>query len=157
MPVRLSPRRYWPWVAAVAVVLALPAAWPYRPLNRTERGLLGTWFVSHSVGPHLSTHVAVLTPDRRFRIHLVVGTPGESSGQVWVGQWTATSTTFTFDHDNERKRLAKRPFLQKLRDFVSLNHYAGDLTLTIDSLGERTTQMTHPRNDGVDQWSRIDD
>lgn len=41
-------RRWWLWGVFVAgvLVVAAPVAWRYRPLNRTERQLLGTWSVN---------------------------------------------------------------------------------------------------------------
>ncbi len=41
-------RRWWLWgvLVAGALVVAAPVAWRYRPLNRTERQLLGTWSVT---------------------------------------------------------------------------------------------------------------
>jgi len=103
-------RRGWPWAVALAAVFALPFAWPYRPLNRTERQLAGTWLVTHDTGKHTSIALYVLTPDRRYVSHFVRGGPSEASGQVWIGNWTATATT---------RSASDSPSARSFRDFAT--------------------------------------
>ncbi len=57
-------RRRWPWIILAAVLLFVggPVAWQYRPLNATEKALVGVWRGGWPTITELT-----FSPDRRYR------------------------------------------------------------------------------------------
>lgn len=73
-------RRRWWWLVLVAGLLLLgaPLARRFRPLNGTERALVGRWKGDYGE--------MTLSPDRRFEF----GDPAFGEGPDATGTWTAT-------------------------------------------------------------------
>lgn len=72
-------KRRWPWVVLAVVVLFAgpPLAWRYRPLNATERRLVGTWITPQAL------EVYRFTPDRRFQYTWVTQTNSPKMEGSW--------------------------------------------------------------------------
>lgn len=92
-------RRRWPWgvISVIVLVVGVPLAWKFRPLNATERKLLGTW--ESSPKNRLSFHA-----DRRF--YLSGATPGDPVSEEaksfippleFGGTWTASGNSLYRD------------------------------------------------------------
>jgi len=80
-------RRRWPWAILVAVLLLFsgPVAWSFRPLNATERALIGTWRLNAYNGTS-SSHRRCFRADRTFEE--IVCSNGQTS--TTTGSWTAS-------------------------------------------------------------------
>ena len=99
-------RRRWPWVvlAAVLVLVGGPLAWRFRPLNATEKRLVGRWqstFVDGSIYE--------FRPDRRWKHSLF----GER------GSWTAANGEISFRLDPSSPPLTVQPWLGRLKTFIT--------------------------------------
>lgn len=84
-------RRTWPWgllAAALFIFIAL-AAWQYRPLNPTERQLVGTWQEIGSLESRLRYF-----PDRRFCSYAVYGKGEFDVGAL--GSWSCTDSSLIY-------------------------------------------------------------
>lgn len=84
----------WPWLALATVLLLVggPLAWQFRPLNETERALIGKWRGGDPKGDwQVEVH---LEANRRFRTTL----RGSDTGAA-TGPWTAQGSTIQFKAD----------------------------------------------------------
>lgn len=87
-------RRRWPW-AVLAVVISVfvsVAGWRYRPLNPTERQLVGTW---HEVGSPESRFRYF--PNRRFCLYSVYGKGEFDVGAL--GSWSCSDSSLIYRTD----------------------------------------------------------
>ncbi len=84
-------RRRWPWIMLAAVVLfaSPPLAWQYRPLNATERRLVGTWITPQT------DEIYVFTSDRRFRYSLGV----RPRSTILEGSWRCSGDRIDLHSD----------------------------------------------------------
>ena len=92
-------RRRWPWVILAAVLLLVggPIAWRLRPLNATERRLVGTWTPEDpAMTPELLPFT--LKPDRTLFYSALGGT------LTFPGRWDATSETIEIQMDPDPDR-----------------------------------------------------
>lgn len=80
-------RRHWRWVILACVLLLVggPIAWQFRPLNATERRLVGSWSIDDSVDP-ARTNLCTFRPDRTVVLSNCQG------ARPLIGRWRATST-----------------------------------------------------------------
>lgn len=64
MPSTTPKRRRWPWVILAGVLLLVggPIVWQFRPLNATEKALVGVWRGGWPTVTELT-----FSPDRRYR------------------------------------------------------------------------------------------
>jgi hypothetical protein len=72
---------------AVALLIGAPIAWRYRPLNETERKLVGTW--------SFLTSELTFNDDRTFDENF-----GEANFSLVDGTWSATSDQIKFRTKN---------------------------------------------------------
>lgn len=98
-------RRRWPWVvlAVLLLLVAGPLAWKYRPLNATERKLVGVWAVASKPEQKIR-----FSPSRRIgnNMHsttsLATGVETTEFGDFQdFGTWAASSDGVRFDPDPE--------------------------------------------------------
>lgn len=112
MPEPTTSNRRWrsaaKWLAVIVVVLIAGAvAWSQRPLNRTERRLVGGWTQVRSKGPYdnLDEDILWFRGNRRFEVtrpqerRLPTGAHVTTQVLVQEGAWGASSTLLfkTFD------------------------------------------------------------
>lgn len=94
---RSSVRTARRWMIRLAIMLvalvALRVAWHHRPLNETERKLVGSWRIQ-TQGWSISSR-ATLTADRRYK-----SIPDSADPQVvGTGSWSASGETFSMRPD----------------------------------------------------------
>lgn len=94
-------RSHWPWwiLLATIAVMAAPVAWRYRPLNATERLLVGTWLDKDDVRTTFSEQ-------RRFVEPLCIAISSGSGdhripmdGFTSEGAWSASGGQLTMQSD----------------------------------------------------------
>lgn len=80
-------RRRWPWVilAVLLLLVGAPIAWRLRPLNETERSVIGTWRCEHDYAIDYET----FTSDRRLTIRTDNFATGDS--ETVTGTWYAAN------------------------------------------------------------------
>jgi len=124
-------RRRWPWIVLAAVLLVVggPIAWRFRPLNATERALVGRWKCVDDVS------VFELSADRRFHwksvdsdfinglsathraepllFHLV-----DSRLLTMQGHWSATKSSLSFRDDIDLDNFSFLPWLSRMRAYA---------------------------------------
>lgn len=130
----IAKRFRWPLVllSISLIVVLIPLAWRFRPLNAVERKLVGTWR-----RPSVSEHPAfvVLRPDRRIQT-LSLGSFSPA------GQWSASGSDMTYALPARGLRgdiewlLGKRPW-PRYRMRIGADD-AGSPTLTNLELGSIT-------------------
>lgn len=78
-------RRRWPWglAAVVLIVVGGPLAWRFRPLNQTERSIIGTWRCDNVHEVIYQTY----TTDRRLTIR--TESLSTSDTETATGRWYA--------------------------------------------------------------------
>lgn len=117
IPIR---RRRWPlWLLAVVLLLiAGPIAWRWRPLNATERALLGTWRIAQPnvSGAAFSSLDTTYTADRRWVIRNPAHRPlpGRPAPAPLSGTWSAVDGRLSYGTDS-RTPLSWRTPLAYLR------------------------------------------
>jgi len=93
-------RRRWPWVVLAVVLLLVggPIAWRFRPLNATERKLVGIWASASSpVQKMRFTAARGFGNNLQNTASLDSGKECPSSHFTDFGTWTADSTEVTLD------------------------------------------------------------
>ena len=94
---RSSVRTARRWRIRLAITLvalvALRAAWHYRPLTEIERKLVGTWLIQTQSWS--MSYKITLTPDRRFRT-VWIGTDPQI---VTMGSWSVSGDTYSMRPD----------------------------------------------------------
>lgn len=107
-------RRRWPWILLAAVVLFAgpPLAWRYRPLNATERGLVGTWITPQT------DEIYVFTPDRRFRYSLGVRPRSTILEGSWQGGGGHLQLRSDLDHLFESRTTGGANLFRRVCRFV---------------------------------------
>lgn len=85
----VKPRRRWPWraLAVVALVVGGLLAWRFRPLNGTERALVGKWKGDYGE--------VTFRSNRRFE----AGDEAFGEGPDETGTWSATEDQLLIDLD----------------------------------------------------------
>ena len=115
-------RRRWPWVVLAVVVLLVagPLAWKYRPLNATERKLVGVWAVASKPEQKIR-----FSPSRRIgnNMHsttsLATGVETTEFGDFEdFGSWAASSRGVRVDLDPEL--MPPQPWFERVQ-FVFLH------------------------------------
>ena len=89
MTAPVSRRRVWAYclVAFFALAILGRFAWSYRPLNETERRLVGTWtFVPFDTDPADSVNCYSLNSNRRYILR-----DTQSGAEILAGSWSARS------------------------------------------------------------------
>lgn len=103
MTERSKRRRRWPWIGLAVVLLCVSGslAWRYRPLNRTERALLGKWRPDEFSRTANPADRITLTADRRF-----VWRMDDSGTAIRVpftyGCWSASNQGLFFKLDSPK-------------------------------------------------------
>lgn len=114
-------RRRWPWVVLAMVVLLVagPLAWKYRPLNATERKLVGVWALVSQPEQKIR-----FSPSRRIgnNMHsttsLATGVETTEFGDFQdFGSWAASSRGVRVDLDPEL--MPPQPWFERVQ-FVFL-------------------------------------
>lgn len=92
-------RRQWLVAAMAMAVVALPALWQYRPLNSTERSLVGIWSLGNDVQ-------MTFTEQRRFVEPMFVTFSSESGDHRYPlpgldseGRWSASGGELTMQYE----------------------------------------------------------
>lgn len=98
MPESIRTRRRWPWVVLATAILLIGGrvAWRFRPLNATERALVGRW-ANTEAGPGFECGA-----DRRF-----FPTSAEA------GEWSAREGVLSIRHPVAVRELAQMPWQER--------------------------------------------
>lgn len=124
-------RRRWPWVilASVLLLIGAPIAWRLRPLNTTERTLLGRWKSLDGLSAFQ------LSPDRRFSwesvdqrfVHELSATHRtqpllfhmvDSRFLTMEGDWSASRSSLSFRDDVDSDDFVFLSWLNRIRAYA---------------------------------------
>jgi len=102
-------RRRWPWWLLVTVLLLGSGwiAWRFRPLNATERTLVGRW---ESIDDGSLYEFAA---SRRFQT-----TNPDSRVATMQGLWSATDSSLSFRDHVPRAKFSHLPWLKRMRAYA---------------------------------------
>jgi hypothetical protein len=132
------------WIVRLGIgllgLIALNVAWHFRPLNATERKLVGTWSVQ-TMGWSIGS-TTTLTPDRRFQsVHI-----GTDPRIVTTGSWSASARTFSMRPDIPWDM--KPSPLWIIRQWAT-RHPSSDLTV------RASDQLEFKGTGGSTYWQRV--
>ena len=124
-------RRRWPWMILVGVLLLVgaPIAWRFRPLNATERTLVGHWkgadsvttfelsanrrFHWESVDKPFVDGVSATHRSQPLLFHMV-----DSRLLTMEGDWSATRSSLSFQDDVDTDNFVFLSWLNRLRAYA---------------------------------------
>ena len=137
MSVSETTRHRWPWVALAVVmivlVLSVPLAWRFRPLNSTESRLAGQWTFENDR--------MLFSTDRRFSMHAIV----KNKTHTATGEWSYVDDRLIITHD-------LKPSLFRLLRLGSNQSPPSRFILTFD--GDDRLNMSSPGLENAGYWSR---
>ena len=102
-------RRHWPWLvlAALLLVVAGPRLWRFRPLNATEKSLVGRWQSTRD-GP-----IYTFRADRSYECSFIFDS--------W-GTWTAANGEISFQYPLSFPSPRGQSWLGRFKTFYSQLH-----------------------------------